>query len=61
MDYLSSLTDKQKIAIHIAQQQLKSSYTMEKSHGYLRYLATPKPVSAPAPVPSGLSWTHASI
>lgn len=38
MDYLASLTDKQKLAIEIAKQQLKTSYTMEKSNGYVKHV-----------------------
>jgi hypothetical protein len=48
MDYLASLNDKQKVAFAIAQAQLKSSYTMTKSNGYLKYLSTlPPPPQAP--------------
>jgi|LauGreDrversion4_2_1035121.scaffolds.fasta_scaffold37576_5 hypothetical protein len=49
MDYLASLTDKQKVALTIAQSQLKSSYTMTKSNGYLKYLSTLPPQSPAAP------------
>lgn len=50
----STLNEKQRIAIEIAKTQLKSSYTMEKSNGYLRYLSTRPVVSPPqAPPPVG--------
>jgi hypothetical protein len=45
MDYLASLTDKQKLAIEIAKQQLKTSYTMEKSNGYVKHKEKVKPSS----------------
>jgi hypothetical protein len=41
MDYLASLTDKQKLAIEIAKKQLKTSYTMEKSNGYVKHVKKP--------------------
>ena len=49
MDYLTSLTDKQKVALVIAQSQLKSSYTMTKSNGYLKHLSTLPPQSPAVP------------
>jgi hypothetical protein len=48
MDYLSTLNEKQRIAIQIAKQQLKSSYTMEKSNGYLKAI---RPVVSPPQAP----------
>jgi hypothetical protein len=38
--YLKSLDEKQKLTIEIAKSQLKSSYTMKKSNGFIRHLAT---------------------
>jgi hypothetical protein len=34
--YLKSLNDKQRIAIELAKKQLKTSYTMEKSNGFIQ-------------------------
>jgi hypothetical protein len=48
MDYLATLNEKQRIAIELAKQQLKSSYTMEKSNGYLK---STRPVVSPPSVP----------
>lgn len=47
MDYLASLTDKQKLAIEIAKKQLKTSYTMEKSNGYVKHVNSVNYVKKP--------------
>ena len=37
MDYLASLTPKQRLAIDIAKRSLGSSFHLEKSNGYLKF------------------------
>lgn len=49
MDYLATRNEKQRIAIEIAKQQLKSSYTMEKSNGFKATHPVVSPPSVPPP------------
>lgn len=37
MDYVAQLTDKEKLALSIAKRMLGSSFTLEKSIGYIQF------------------------
>ena len=40
MDYVAQLTDKEKLALEIAKRMLGSSFTLEKSIGYIQFKKT---------------------